>query len=124
MIKSAGWLLVGVALFGPQPEAVAAEAFPSRPIRLIVPTGAGGITDILARVIAARLPESLGYQVVVDNRPGAREAGSDIVAKAPPDGHALLMVFRRSGEPQSLCENAVRYDQDFAPITMSRSHPR
>ena len=73
MLKSASWLLVGAALFGAQREAAAADAFPSRPIRMIVPSGAGGITDILARVIAVRLSENLGHQVVVDNR-GARAA--------------------------------------------------
>ncbi|MBI2289231.1 MAG: tripartite tricarboxylate transporter substrate binding protein, partial [Betaproteobacteria bacterium] len=88
MLKFASWLLVGAALFGAQREAAAADAFPSRPIRMIVPSGAGGITDILARVIAVRLSENLGHQVVVDNRPGASGVvGSDIVAKATPDGH-------------------------------------
>jgi tripartite-type tricarboxylate transporter receptor subunit TctC len=120
MIKSAGWLLVGVTLLGPQPEAMAAEAFPSRPIRLIVPTGAGGITDILARVIAARLPDSLGYQVVVDNRPGASGVvGSDIVAKAPADGHTLLMVFpSHAVNPSLFAKMPFDTVRDFAPITM------
>ena len=120
MIKSAGWLLVGAALLGPKPQAVAADAYPSHPIRLIVPTGAGGITDILARVIAARLPESLGYQVVVDNRPGASGVvGSDIVAKAPPDGHTLLMVFpSHPVNPSLFAKMPFDTIRDFAPVTM------
>jgi tripartite-type tricarboxylate transporter receptor subunit TctC len=118
--RSAGWALVAAALFGPKPEAVAAEAYPSHPIRLIVPTGAGGITDILARVIAARLPESLGYQVVVDNRPGASGVvGSDIVAKAPPDGHTLLMVFpSHPVNPSLFAKMPFDTIRDFAPVTM------
>ena len=120
MIKSAGWLLAGAALFGPEPQAMAAEVYPSHPIRLIVPSGAGGITDILARVIAARLPESLGYQVVVDNRPGASGVvGSDIVAKAPPDGHTLLMVFpSHPVNPSLFAKMPFDTIRDFAPVTM------
>ena len=120
MIKSAGWLLVGAALFGPQPQAAAAEAYPSRPIRLIVPSGAGGITDILARVIAARLSESLGHQVVVDNRPGASGmVGSDIVAKATPDGHTLLMVFpSHTVNPSLFTKMPFDTIRDFAPVTL------
>ena len=99
---------------------MAAEAFPSRPIRLVVPTGVGGITDILARVIAARLPDGLGFQVVVDNRPGASGvAGSDMVAKAAPDGHTLLMVFPSHPVNPSLFSK-MPFDtiRDFAPVTM------
>jgi tripartite-type tricarboxylate transporter receptor subunit TctC len=59
-----------------------------------VPTGAGGATDILARILAERMRDGLRQQVVVDNRPGAGGIiGSDIVAKALPDGYTLLMVF-------------------------------
>ncbi|MGZ8156326.1 MAG: tripartite tricarboxylate transporter substrate binding protein, partial [Burkholderiales bacterium] len=51
--------------------ALAAESYPTRPVRMIIPAGAGGITDILGRVVAARLTDALGQQVIVDNRPGA-----------------------------------------------------
>jgi tripartite-type tricarboxylate transporter receptor subunit TctC len=72
----------------------AAEAYPARPVRMIIPAGAGGVTDILGRVIAQKLSDGLGQQVIVDNRPGASGIlGSSIVAKATPDGHTLLMVF-------------------------------
>ncbi len=107
-------------LFGPTPEAAAAEAYPSRPIRMIVPSGAGGITDILARVIAVRLAESLGHQVVVDNRPGASGVvGSDIVAKAAPDGHTLLMAFpSHPVNPSLFAKMPFDTIRDFAPVTL------
>ena len=100
--------------------AMAAETYPTRPIRLIIPSGAGGITDILGRAIAPKLTESLGEQVVVDNRPGASGiVGSQIVAKATPDGHTLLMVFPSHPVNQSLFRK-MPYDtiKDFAPVTM------
>ena len=97
-----------------------ADNYPNRPIRLIVPSGAGGVTDILARILAERMRGPLGQQVVVDNRPGAGGiVGSDIVAKASPDGYTLLMVFPSHAVNPSL--NAkMPYDSvaDFAPITL------
>jgi tripartite-type tricarboxylate transporter receptor subunit TctC len=98
----------------------AADAYPSRPIRIVIPSGAGGITDILGRVIAQKLTESLGQQVVIDNRPGASGiVGSQIVAKAAPDGYTLLMVFPSHAVNPSLYAN-MPYDtvRAFAPVTM------
>lgn len=71
----------------------AAEAFPTKPVRLVVPFPAGGVTDILARTLALPLSRSLGQSVVVDNRPGAGAIiGADQVARAPADGHTVLLV--------------------------------
>jgi tripartite-type tricarboxylate transporter receptor subunit TctC len=98
----------------------AAEPYPNRPIRLIVPSGAGGVTDILARLLADKMRGSLGQQVVVDNRPGAGGiVGSDIVAKATPDGYTLLMVFPSHAVNPSL-NRRMPYDtvNDFAPVTL------
>jgi len=100
--------------------ASAAESYPTRPVRIVVPSGAGGITDILARVIAQGLGDSLGQQVIVDNRPGASGiVGSQIVAKATPDGYTLLMVFPSHPVNPSLVVK-MPYDtvKAFAPITM------
>ena len=109
--------LVLVATAG---AATAADLFPARPIRLIIPSGAGGVTDILARHIAPKLGDALGQQVVIDNRPGASGiVGSQIVAKSAPDGYTLLMVFPSHVTNPSLFPD-VPYDtvSAFAPITL------
>jgi len=113
-------LIVGLAWCLLAGAAFAAETFPNRPLRLVVPTGAGGVTDILARILAERMRGGLGHQVIVDNRTGAGGiVGTDIVAKATPDGYTLLMVFPSHAVNPSL--NAkLPYDtiNDFAPITL------
>jgi len=119
-MKKPAWLVALVAASAPVMGASAAESYPARPVRMIIPSGAGGITDILGRVLAERLSQSLGQQVIVDNRPGASGIiGSHLVAKAAPDGHTLLMVFPSHTVNQSLYPD-IPYDtaNDFAPITM------
>jgi tripartite-type tricarboxylate transporter receptor subunit TctC len=114
------WLIAAALQSAPLLQAEAAESYPSRPVRMIIPSGAGGITDILGRVIAPKLGESLGQQVVVDNRPGASGiVGSQIVAKAAPDGYTLLMVFPSHPVNASLYPE-IPYDtvKAFAPITL------
>ncbi|MGZ5090492.1 MAG: tripartite tricarboxylate transporter substrate-binding protein [Burkholderiales bacterium] len=89
-------------------ESDSAAAFPSRPIRIVIGFTPGGQPDIVARVIAVKLTESLGQQVVVDNRPGAGGTiGTRLVAEATPDGHTLLaaspshVIQRKAGiKPQ------------------------
>jgi len=120
MPRIASRLAVAAVLLAMHTGAGAAESYPSRPVRIIIPSGAGGITDILGRVIAPRLTEGLGQQVVVDNRPGASGiVGSQIVAKSAPDGYTLLMVFPSHVVNQSLYPD-VPYDtvKAFAPISM------
>lgn len=110
--------LLATALLAPPLQA--AENFPTRPVRMIIPSGAGGITDIIGRVIAPRLADSLGQQVVIDNRPGASGIlGTGIVAKSTPDGYTLLMAFPSHPVNQSLYKD-VPYDtaKDFAGITL------
>jgi tripartite-type tricarboxylate transporter receptor subunit TctC len=79
-----------LALSGGQ---VLAQAYPTKPIKIIVPFGPGGFTDVVARILGVKLGESLGQSVVIENKPGAGSLiGSDQVAKSAPDGHTLLIV--------------------------------
>ena len=84
-------LLAALAVLGASP-ASAQNAYPAKPIRLIVALPAGGPTDILARLIAQPLSVSLGQPIVVDNRPGAGgNIGAELVAKSPADGYTMFM---------------------------------
>ena len=105
--------------------AALAQAWPSKPIRLIVPSLPGGGTDISARIIAPKLSESLGQQVVVENRAGAAMMiGGEAVARAAPDGYTLLMGISTLTINPSV-HKKVPYDalRDFAPISQVISLP-
>ena len=85
-------ICLATALFGIAAAGARADAYPSRPVRLIVGYAPGGGTDIAARIVARQLSQQLGHQIVVDNRPGANgNIGAEIAAKAPADGYTLLM---------------------------------
>jgi tripartite-type tricarboxylate transporter receptor subunit TctC len=91
-----------------------AQAYPSRPVRIIVGFPAGGGPDIIARLIGQGLSERLGQQFVIENRPGAAgNIGTEIVVKAPPDGHTLLMVVATNTVNATLFFNFIR---DIAPV--------
>ena len=102
-----------------------AQSYPTKPIRMIIPFGAGGSTDVLVRIVAARMPEALGQQVVIDNRTGAGGLiGTELVAKANPDGYTLL----GTGSPHSIFPNLYKNVpfhplNDFAPIMQIASQP-
>ncbi|GGC58066.1 hypothetical protein GCM10011504_40410 [Siccirubricoccus deserti] len=101
------------------PAALAQELPADRPIRIVVPTGAGGITDILARIVANRLAQRLGRPVVVDNRPGASGIiGTEAVVRSRPDGTTLLMVYPSHPVNPAL-KARLPYDteRDLAPIS-------
>jgi len=100
-----------------------AQTFPSKPIRMIVPFPAGGTTDIVARILAQRMSETMGQPVVVENKAGAGGAiGADIVAKAAPDGHTLLMhniTFPLSSVAQSLSNRSpFNAETDFVGVSI------
>jgi tripartite-type tricarboxylate transporter receptor subunit TctC len=87
-------LLLAAALAAAAPPGFAQQqAWPTRPIKLIVPFAPGGFTDVTARILGQKLTQALGQQFVIENKPGAGSTiGSDFVAKSPPDGYTLLMV--------------------------------
>lgn len=105
-------------------SAVFAQAgYPSKPVRMIVPSSAGGGTDIVARIIAPELSKRLGQQIVIDNRPGAGTMiGIEVAAKSPADGYTVLMGLSTLAINSALYKK-VPYDpqRDFAPITQAIS---
>ena len=101
-----------------------AQAYPSKPVRLIVPFPPGGATDIVGRLIAQKLTESWATQVIVDNRAGAGGTiGSDIAAKSPPDGYTILMGTSSTHAVAPSLYSKLPYDptRDFAPVTLVAS---
>ena len=125
MYRSIGSSAVGIALVLSAASGAWAQAYPSKPIRMIIPFGAGGSTDVLIRIVATRLPEALGQQVVIDNRTGAGGMiGTDIAAKSTPDGYTLLAT----GTPHTIIPNLYkkvpyRAQSDFAPVMQIASQP-
>ena len=97
-----------------------AQSYPNRTIQIVVPFAPGGITDILARALGQRLSESLGQQVIVDNKPGANsQIGAEMVAKAAPDGHTLLVSADTTFVMNPHLYAKLSYDpmKDFAPVS-------
>jgi tripartite-type tricarboxylate transporter receptor subunit TctC len=123
LISSFGWINSAVAQTAssldkgaggsvPALSSSKGQAYPSRPVRLIVPQSAGGSTDVVARVIAQRMTETLRQNVIVDNRPGAGSLnGTELVAKAVPDGHTVLVVAA-----SFTINPAIRKDLPFDPV--------
>ena len=118
-------LLLLAALLGPA-AAWGAQAYPQRAVRLIIPYPPGGAGDIVGRLLAARLTEALGQQVVVDNRGGGGQIiATEITAKAPADGHTLFLASATHGINPGLRRGKLPYDsvRDFAPITLVAESP-
>lgn len=114
--------ILGAALAAP---AAATEAFPARPVRLVVGYPAGGSTDVVARLLAERLARAWGQAVVVENRPGASGTlGADLVAKTPPDGHTLLVGASAEMAIARAVLRAIPYQpEDFAPVSLLTEQP-
>ena len=102
------------------PVTAPAQDYPNRPIRLIVPFAAGGLNDVVARLVAPYLERALGQPVVIDNRPAAGGmVGTDAVAKAPPDGYSLLMVASSFAIiPATRAQMPYDAERDLAPIVL------
>jgi tripartite-type tricarboxylate transporter receptor subunit TctC len=109
----------GLLAAGLWPTGVAAQSFPSKPIRLVVPYPGGGPTDALARIIGSELTTTNGWTVIVENKPGASGAiGTREVAKAEPDGHTLVLGNNQTHTTNALLMKDLGYDPiaDFAPV--------
>jgi tripartite-type tricarboxylate transporter receptor subunit TctC len=116
---------IALALALLAPLAVLAQAWPSHPVKLVVPYPPGGPTDIVARVVAERLTTQTGQAFIVENRPGAGgNLGADAVAKAPADGYTLLVATTAHAINMSLFKN-LTYDvqRDFRPVSLLTRGP-
>jgi tripartite-type tricarboxylate transporter receptor subunit TctC len=119
-------LAIGTAALPVASPIASAQAYPTRPITLVVPVAAGGGVDTAARILAEKLQEKLKQPVVVENHPGAGSMiGANFVAKASPDGHTLLLM-----EPAAVLtkwmSRMVPYDviKDFSPIALVATQSR
>jgi tripartite-type tricarboxylate transporter receptor subunit TctC len=116
-------LVVGLAALA---APAAAETWPSRSIRLVVPFAPGGPADFLARLVGQKLGDELGQSIVIDNRPGANTIiGAQIVAKADPDGYTLLMAIDGTLVMNPFLYSRLPYDagKDFVPIVLLANVP-
>ncbi|HUF80240.1 MAG TPA: tripartite tricarboxylate transporter substrate binding protein [Burkholderiales bacterium] len=124
MKSATSWMLLAACAVLGQPAL--AQSYPSKPIRMIAPSSPGGPVDTIARVVAQGMTETLGQQIVIENRAGAAgQIGADLVAKAPPDGYTVLFGF--SG-PLAISPNVnpnTPYDslRDFAAVTQVAAAP-
>ena len=112
--------LLGVTIMFPASAALAADLYPSKAVRMVVPFAAGGSTDLLARNIAQRLNEAWKQPVIVDNRAGGGGiVGSEFVVKSPADGYTLLLGTNTTNAVAASLYAKLPYDvqRDFAPIT-------
>lgn len=122
----AGARLLTAVIIALLPSLAASQSYPSKPIRIITPTGAGGSLDTMARVIAQKLAEAWGQQVIVDNRPGSGGMiGAGMAARSAPDGYTVLAASNGNlATTQALYKN-VPYDpvKDFSPVVLTVSNP-
>lgn len=105
---------------------VLAQGFPSRPIKIVVPFGAGGSTDVVARLIGQKMGEAMGQTFVIENRPGAAGAiASEQVAKSPADGYTILMATTSTHGILPIAKPQLPYDavKDFAPVGLVARAP-
>jgi len=118
-------VLAALALTFVSVASPAQESWPSRPVRVVIPFAPGGGTDVVVRILAAKLTELLGQAFVVENRPaGSGIIGADFVAKAPADGHTLLFAFSSLSSSAKLYAK-LPYDPiaDFAPVVLATTSP-
>src|SRR5689334_13346858 len=99
-----------------------AQAYPSKPIRWIVPYTPGGITDNVTRMVTQKMQEALGQSIVIENKPGANSIiGADLAAKAAPDGYTILTVIAAHAANATLYQGKLPFDavKSFAPVSLA-----
>jgi tripartite-type tricarboxylate transporter receptor subunit TctC len=102
------------------PLALHAQAWPAKPIKIVVPFPPGGFNDTLARILAQDLPRTLGQPVIVENKPGGGSVvGTEVAAKSAPDGYTLFIAALPFSVVQSLYKTSFDVTKDFAPITLA-----
>src|SRR6187551_266323 len=107
------------------PGLARAEDYPTRPIRVVVGFGPGAVADVILRVMAARMSQTLGQQLVVENRPGAGSSlGAEYVARAPRDGYTLLMCTVAQTIDPAMNNLSFDFGKDFAPIMAVANAPQ
>lgn len=119
-------VVAAMSLVALSPGALANTDYPNKPIRLISPYAAGGLTDVLARMLSKKLSERLGQSVMVENRTGAGGViGVDTAAKATPDGYTIVLVGQGLASVNGSIQKNLPYDtvRDFAPLTMIATFP-
>ena len=124
-MRQAKWMLMAGALLAS--SAAAAQNFPTKPVRIIVPFSAGGATDIVTRVVAQKLTDIWGQTIVVDNRAGAGgNIGADLAAKSPPDGYTIFMTSGSIVTANPHMYRRLSYDaaKDLAAVTNVASGPQ
>ena len=119
LLRALSLLAVPAAVLATLPAPALAQAWPSKPVTLIVPFPAGGTTDVLARALGERLSQSLGQSVIVENKPGAGATlGADLVAKSKADGHTLLMgAVHHTIAPAVYPRLPYDLQKDFTPLS-------
>ncbi len=112
--------VLGASALAAHAPQLLAQNFPSKPIRIVVPFGAGGVADLTVRAVGQKLSENLGQAVVIDNRPGAGGVvAGELVAKAEPDGHTLLLMSNGTAVSAGLFRSLpFNTRTDFAPISL------
>src|SRR4051812_3727884 len=107
-------------------SSVEAQPYPNKPIRWIVPYTGGGITDVVTRLVTQKMSASLGHPIVVDNKPGANSIlGSDLAAKAAPDGYTMVTVIAGYAANVTLYQGKLPFDplKDLAPVSLAAIAP-
>ncbi len=123
---AAALLAMPALVFATLASTAQAQTYPSRPVRIVVPTTAGDGSDVLARTIAKALTESMGQAFVVDNKPGAGGSiGADMVAKSPADGYTVFLANGSTHGPTPSLYPNLPYDSvgDFAPVVLISTAP-